>query len=244
MFTLRGFIESIASPFAQAVHGGGGASLPPNPTPAHQFQNLPKADAGAMTAFGGLNSNPTGSYNAGASTAGGSALTQTAGGTLPYVNQALQTAFDPQSALYARAFQQQQDQGNVTNAQNGVAGTPYGAALARQGNQNFDIDWQKAQIQNQQTGAGTAATLLGGAGSGLQTGTSVGQAVPSFNNSQMSQIIQDYLAYLNGGTNASNAATGQYSAQAGAAIDNQKLTNQADAGLGQLGGDLLGMFLA
>ncbi len=214
-----------------------GASLPSNPTPAYQFQSQPQADKSAM---GGINTlasnvaNTNAQYNSGASTAAGSNLTQAASTPLSYQSQALSTGFDPQSALYNQQFQQQHDQMNAANAQNGVAMTPYGASLATQGDQNFNINWQNQQLGRQATAAGTASTLGSTAANEATSGTSVGQSVPAFNTSQQQQAIQDFLAYLQGGTGASNAATGQYSAEASAALGQQAVNNQALGGLGSL----------
>jgi hypothetical protein len=219
---------------------GGSASLPANPTPAYQPKNQGAADTGAYSGTTQLNTNPNASYNAAASTQAGSDLTTTANSLLPGVGQIMSTAFDPQQALFAQMYQQQQDQSNVTNAQNGVAGTPYGAGLVNQNNQNFDINWQNQQLQRQATGASAAGTLLGAAGQGATTGTQVGQSPVAFSNAQQQQQIADYFAYMSQGTSASNAATSAYSAEAQAAIDNQQLSNQSSAGLGSLFGSLAG----
>ena len=219
---------------------GGGASLPPNPQAAYQLQNQPGADAGAYGGIQGLNTNPNASYNSGASTAAGSQLTQTGASLLPGVGQIMSTAFDPQQALFAQMYQQQQDQSNVTNAQNGVAGTPYGAGLVNQNNQNFDINWQNQQLGRQVQGAQGAGALISAAGQGATTGTQVGQSPIAFSNAQQQQQISDFLQYLSQGTSASSAGTQQYGAEANAAIQNQQLSNQSLAGLGQLGGSLLG----
>ena len=78
-----------------------------------------------------------------------------------YANQALQTGFDPQQQLFNQQFQQQQQQNLASQAQAGVAASPYGAQLSEQGNQNFDINWQQSQLQREQTAAGTASALQG-----------------------------------------------------------------------------------
>lgn len=96
---------------------------------------------------------------------------------MPYVSQALQQGFDPQQALYGKLFQQQQDQAQAANAAAGVATTPYGAALTQQGNQNFDIAWQQAQLANQAQGAQTAANLTGAGMGAMQTGYGIGQGM-------------------------------------------------------------------
>lgn len=217
----------------------GGASLPTAPSQAYTFQNQPGADTGAFAGIGGINTNPNAGYSSGLSTLAGTNLTNAANQILPLINQTAQTAYDPQQALYAKLQQQNQDQTNAINAQSGVAATPYGAGLGALSNQNFNLDWQNAQLGRQQTGANTIAQLLGAAGQGATTGTNIGQSVSTFNNQALQQQIADYLAYLGGGTSATNAATGQYGAESSAALQNQQLSNQAFGGLGQLGGTLL-----
>jgi hypothetical protein len=222
---------------------GGQASLPTNQATNYQFANQPQADANAFSGIGSLNTNPNASYNAGASTTAGSALTGTVPQLTGYAGQALTNAFDPQSQLFNQQYALQNQQQAVTNAQNGVGGTPYGAGLTAQGDQNFDIAWQKQQLQNQNTGANTASTLLGAGGNAATQGTSVGQSVPGFSNTQIQQAIQDYLNYLQGGTSASSGANNAYATGVSGALGNQQLANQSTAGLGQLGGTLLGAFL-
>lgn len=218
----------------------GGPSLPPNPSPAYQYQSQPQADAGAIGGIGNLNTNPSGAYNAPASTAAGSALTTTGTNTLPFVNQTLQTGFDPQNALYAQQFQQNQDQTRASNAAAGVATTPYGAGLENQSNQNFDINWQNQQLGRQGQAANTASTLESGAGGAASTGTAIGQSVPGFANQQQQQAIADFLAYLQGGTGATQAGTSQYGAEANASLGQQGVNNQQLAGLGGLATSLFG----
>lgn len=91
---------------------------------------------------------------------------------IPYLQQTLQTAFDPQNALYNRTLAQVQNQQNVQNAQSGVANTPYGASLADLNLQNFNIDWQNNLLSRMGAGAQTAGQLgsniSGLTGSGLQ----------------------------------------------------------------------------
>jgi hypothetical protein len=87
-----------------------------------------------------------------------------------YSDQIAQTAFDPQNALYNRNYQQQMDQQNAINAMYGVAGSPYGAGVAGQTSNNFNIDWQNAQLARQAQGA----TAIGSLGSTM--GNAYGQA--------------------------------------------------------------------
>jgi hypothetical protein len=58
-------------------------------------------------------------------------------------------ALDPQLALYGQLFNQNQQQGAVNESRSGVSGTPYGAALQDQSGQNFNINWQNAQLGRQ-----------------------------------------------------------------------------------------------
>jgi hypothetical protein len=79
----------------------------------------------------------------------------------PYAQQALATANDPQNALYNRSYQQVMDQQNAINAQNGIAGTPYGAGVAGQTGANFNLDWLNNQQNRQATGANIYDALTG-----------------------------------------------------------------------------------
>jgi len=223
---------------------GGGASLPPQPAKAYTYQYQPQADTGAYGGITGLNTNVNSAYNSGASTTAGSNLTTSANSLLPYMSQILQTSFDPQSALYAQQYQQNQDQANVVNAQNGVANTPYGAGLVNQSDQNFNLNWQNNLLSRMLQGAQGAGSLLGAASGGATAGTQIGQSVPAFSNQQVQQQIADYLAYLSGGTSASNAASNQWSQEANAAIQNQQLSDSAWGGLGSGLGDIFGGVLS
>lgn len=108
---------------------------------------------------------------ANASFAGASNL-QGMGNTLvPYASQILQTGFDPQNALYNRTQQQITDQANAQNAMSGLSGSPYGAGVANQASQNFNIDWQNQQESRQAqalSAYGGAISSTGAAYSGAQ----------------------------------------------------------------------------
>lgn len=246
-----------------------GPSLPANPTPAYQYQGMQQADAGALSGAQNLTNyaaqnypqfqNVVGGVTSGAygapqiQNAGNIALS--AGNSLvPYATQALQTGFDPQNALYNQAFTQQNQQSAVNNAANGVAGSPYAAGVQNAGDQAFNLAWQNAQLGRQQQGANTAAGLIdtqnraGGAGATLlqSVPNESMQALNALNQSGaqatgvQQQTVQDLLQYLAGGTAATNAATGQYSAEANAALGQQGINNQGLSGLGSLVGTLLG----
>lgn len=77
-----------------------------------------------------------------------------------YGNQIMASAFDPQSTLYNQQYQQNQDQTNVVNSMNGVAGTPYGAGLSAQSSQNFNTSWENQQLARQTQGASAYTGLV------------------------------------------------------------------------------------
>lgn len=249
---------------------------------AYNLYNIPKAEKVTQ----GLVNNPYApAYQAGANTAGGLGQLQALGqygvgqnltnlgvNTLPsWAGTVMNTAMDPQNALYARTLQQVQDQANANNAAAGVGTTPYGAGLTNQATTNFNIDWQNAQLQRQLAG-------LSGAGGALGTGANIAQvgqglsasapgqflqssAIPystygAIGQGQLGalgqlgqfgqaastlpqQSIQDYLAYIGAGNQATNAATGvaqQGLNQANLGF-NQNLVNMSmlGGGLGALG---------
>ncbi len=213
--------------------------------------------------LGAGNWNPymQGYQGANALNAGGNFLntaTGLQGQVSPFINQTLQTGFDPQQKLFDQLFNQQQQQGLAGQAAAGVANTPYGAGLSQQGNQNFDIAWQNAQLARQGQAAQNAATLEGIPGIAANTaegllgsGSNLGLGAAGFLNNVNQQQIQDYLSYL--GMNTQNSAqlmqalnnsfgqgTNLYGAQTGA---NQNFNNaqaQGLSGLGSLGGQALG----
>ena len=149
-------------------------------------QFLPQATGFAQN----IANNPyAGGYQGGANTAGqmgmgaganafntGGALESSALGSLPDVSALLNLGFDPQNALYAKLQQQNTDQTNAINSMYGVGSTPYGAGLADQSNQNFNINWQNNLLGRAVQGAQGAGGLMGqaggafGQGANLQTG--------------------------------------------------------------------------
>lgn len=106
----------------------------------------------------------------------------------------LNTAFDPQQALYNRTLGQTLDQASVANAMAGIGGTPYGASNIANQARNFGIDWQN-NLLNRQIAGGQAGTSLLNAAPTLAA--TAGMA--PFNAAQ--QIGQNTLQ----GTNALNA---------------------------------------
>jgi hypothetical protein len=129
--------------------------------------------------------------------------------------QVMNTAFDPQSALYNRTYQQLQDQTGATNSMYGLGSSAAGAGVANQALGNFNIDWQNQQLQRQTQGLqaygaalGQGSTIagqggaLGGAGAGY---TLQGGQVPY----QTGQTIAGMPGQL-GSTYANQLNTGVY----------------------------------
>lgn len=176
----------------------------------------------------------------------------------PAIAQTLQTAYDPQQALYNQYSQQSQDQTNAGLAQRGLQYSPYGAGVAATAGQQFDTNWLQTQLGREQTGANTIASLLGAGTGAAQAGAQLGnagvqqvqsgtalpytvatgmnqdlaQTVPFLTSNQQQQL-QDYMSYYGAAnTNSANAVN------AGAAIDK---SNQAlGQGIGSLLGNLFG----
>lgn len=225
-----------------------------------------QAQGAAYSGIQGLNTNPQAQYgNAQATgqnlTSQGSQLAGQGGQLAGQALDAWQAGQDPQNALYAQQYQQNQDQANATNAQNGVAGTPYGASLTNQSDQNFNLNWQQQQLARQQTAAGTASTLLGAGGSGLTAGANaatsglgLGQSVDTQQANAQQNQIQDYLSYLLGNTSNSSALTGAQNTTYGNSVNAANVTNtgaqQSNAanaaslqGLGSLAGSAAKLLL-
>ena len=103
----------------------------------------------------------------------GTMIGSSAGNLYPMADTVARMGLDPQGALFAQLQQQMRDQANVTNAQYGLTGTPYGAGVANQAMSNFDIAWQNQQLQRAIQGAQAGGGLYGqaatqyGQGAGL-----------------------------------------------------------------------------
>jgi hypothetical protein len=172
----------------------------------------------------------------------------------------LNTAFDPQSALYAQQYNQNQQQANAQNNASGLGSTPYGAGVADQSNQNFNMNWQNQQLNRQTQGLSSADSALTDAqniGNSGQAGLVQSAMLPyattaaaaganttalqggiGATTSASQPTIQDLLAYLGVG-NQSNATY-----NAGQIGGTKATTEQSNAGWGQLGdiGNVLGSF--
>jgi hypothetical protein len=168
--------------------------------------------------------------------------------------QLMNMGLDPQQAYYNQAFQQQQEQTRAGEAARGILTSPAGQALETQGNQYFNNLWQNQQAAraaqlagaaNQTYGMG-AQNMLGGAG--LAAGT-VGQQYGQLGQMQQAglssyaqpqQATQNYLNYLNQGSNYQQQAyQAQLQAQAQQNQQQSAMYGGIGQGLGMLGGLLL-----
>lgn len=181
-----------------------------NPQAAQIFQSL-------------FNSPSAGGYQQAAGTAGNS-FAQTgasdinlmnllAGGAntaLGAGNNVLNTAMDPQNALYNQLLQKTNDTANVTNAQYGLTGQQ-AAGNTQQADTNFNIDWQNNELQrqlqglqgynqalNNAAGASSSANSLGTAGAqntllGGETPYATGQAIGGAQQNALGNYLQQLL---------------------------------------------------
>lgn len=105
--------------------------------------------------------------------AGATALNSGAMSLLPYISSVMNTAMDPQSALYNQNLTKATDASNVNNAQYGITG-PMAAGNTNQAITNFNIDWANNNLARQLQGLQGAGAGLSNAGSALTTGLNLG----------------------------------------------------------------------
>ena len=203
-------------------------------------------------AFSGQN-NPTG-YDPAQTVQYGNGLSQFGTGLQGMGQQLYNAGFDPQNQLYNRTLGQVTDQGRVAQAARGIDMTPYGAQIEGQNLNNFNIDWQNNQLGRETSAANAALPYFSQGSKDIVAGQGLAQSGPQFQLQQLQglgqaqsatlapqqQAIQDYLAYLQGGTQANQAATQNYNAQLSA---QQQGASQSQATLGGLG-NLAGMALS
>lgn len=167
-----------------------------------------------------------------ATTGAGAQLTGASSGLLGDVGSLINMGFDPQGALYNYTQNLNQQQNLAALSQSGLGTTPYGQGVNAMANNQFNMNWENNQLGRATQAAGAAGGLVGAAGGGMNTGTGLmaaGNAMPynanatinsnalaalggagQFGNtvSQIPQTqIQDYLAYLSGGTSQQGANT-------------------------------------
>lgn len=179
---------------------------------------------------------------------------QSTAGTLQSAgNQVLNNSFDPQNALYAQQFQQNQDQTRASLAARGLNSGASGAGIENQSNQNFNTNWQNQQLARQQSGLssyeGAVGQGLGGLNSTATTAynlpaSALGQGLGALNTSAntgygiQSGAAGQYLAGIQSAYGASDAlgtSAGQNLAAGGAAQSNA-YNNNVNTYLQQMGG--------
>ena len=120
---------------------------------------------------------------------------------------------------YTQAAHQTTEQIRAGEAARGVAMTPYGAGLEAEGMGKFNTNWQMNDANLQATAANAAKGLFGQGGSLATGGQTTAMAAPTTqlalatgaqsmpqNTANISQMtVQDFLAYLQGGTHATQA---------------------------------------
>lgn len=151
----------------------------------------------------------------------------------PYAGQVMNTAMDPQQALYQRTLQQVRDQTGAAGAATGTGMTPYGAGVQNQALSNFNIDWQNQQLQRQIAGLGAAGGALGQAGGLAQLGQGMAAAAPG-QYLQGAGLPYGVQQQIGGAQMGALGALGQYGQQA-SQIPQQQIAdylNYINAGTG------------
>ena len=145
----------------------------------------------------------------------------------------LNTAFDPQNALYAQEFQKNTDQTRAGLEARGLDTSAAGQGVENQSNQNFNLAWQNAQLGRQTQGLQASASGYGQAsGLGTAAGTNYAQggAMPfqayTGVNDTTGSALASYLGSIDSlGGNAAGAntlgATGAGQIATGAAMPSQ-----------------------
>ncbi len=149
--------------------------------------------------------------------------------------QTLNTAYDPQQALYNRSYQQMQEQANAINAQNGVAGSPFGAGLSAQDSGNFNIDWQNAQLQRQIAALGAYGTAAGTATGDVNS--TLGQGASDYTNLSTG-AVNNYTGLTSNATNnfTNLLGAGSSALNSGISTGTAALNNGINTGVGALTG--------
>ncbi len=115
--------------------------------------------------------------------------TQGAANLAAGANQTLDTAYDPQGALYNKGRSNALDYSAVTNAQAGLGGTPYGSSVASGNLTNYDMNWQDRQLGRQEKALGTADTTLSDASKLASTASGLPSSVYTGNIKDISTAL-------------------------------------------------------
>lgn len=226
----------------------------------YQLPNIDQAAQGALGALGGIQnqytpaawqnyqniaSNPYfGGAIAGAQQAAGLGQGQALGqagwgnmvsgqgaGLYPYAQGIMQTAMDPQSALYARTLQQVTEQTRAGQAARGIAMSPYGAGVENKALSDFNIDWQKQMLDRMIAGGNAAGGLYGQAGSQIAGGQQMGAAAPG---QYYQASMYPYSVATGQGNTQMDALLKAYGIPSGLAQNYMGYTGQGMQGIGNL----------
>ncbi len=122
----------------------------------------------------------------------------------------LNTAMNPQSALYNQQQQNNTDQTNASLAARGLTTSGAGADLAQQSNMNFNTNWMNnlQGLQSQAIGtAGTGYTTAGNLGTSGANSLNMGGAVPaSTYNAGVNQLGSGLGTYTSGANSTNQTA--------------------------------------
>jgi hypothetical protein len=164
--------------------------------------NMGAAQSGAMNTIGGMSqytpeyqqayynqaNNPYAGQAVQGAQAGGQAMQQQGyqnvgnanyfagmpGQLSPAIQATLNTAYDPQNALYNQQHQANSDFTNAQMAQSGLSFTPWASGVSSTADQTFNTNWLQTQLGRQQTGANTVASLEGTSANAANTAYSLG----------------------------------------------------------------------
>ncbi len=150
-------------------------------------------------------------------------------------NTALNTAFDPNHALYNQYLSNVQNQSAAANAMSGVSNSPYGGGVTGQNLTNFNIGWDQNQLGNQLAGLQAYNNAAGGVGrtynnaAGLQSGgaAAVGQGMQMPYNTA-NQLSQNNIGALNAQQQAAGLGNNALGQQANAYLGVSGAGNQAN----------------
>lgn len=147
--------------------------------------------------------------------------------------QAYQTGFDPQNALYNQMRQQTMDTANANNSMYGLGASGAGAGMANQAMGNFDINWQNQQQQRQMQ---ALQAMLQASQGGIQQG--------QYGQQGFQNTMNPALQYMGQGTSAAAyQQQGQHQADQFNAQQQQGAMGSLTNGLNQIGGSELGNWL-
>lgn len=143
----------------------------------------------------------------------------------------LNSAFDPQGALFNRGQSQALDSSNVANAMAGVGGTPYGASVNSNALTNYGLNWQDRQLGRQQSGLGAYESAVTGAGNQLAGAANLGASTAALPSAtylgQLNSILSALKAQQTGGTLGAGSAGTLLGAAGGADTQGAGLQNTA-----------------